>query len=542
MDDLAAVCERIASYTSRLKKVSLLAAYLRPLGDDDLARAVRFLCCGPVAGVDRRGLAVGHATLRDAMLAVSGWDPYIAGLCYREVGDGGEAISLLLTGKTAVDPFTLAEAEQAYMRLAAARKTALKIAILEDCFKRYRPKTLKYFVKVITGDLRIGLQEKMVEEAVAAATGVPHKAVREANNRAGNLAKVAVAARRETLHEIEAALFHPMDFMLAKPLDAVAELADPENWMVEDKYDGIRAQAHLANGRAVLYTRGLEDVTHSYPELAAALAGLPGSAVIDGEVLAWKSGRPLAFTLLQQRLARKKVSPDLLADIPVAFMAYDLLYRDGRLLLDEPIEARRGQLEELMAGRDMPLLLSPLLAAGTTADIDRLFSEARGRWNEGLLLKRRGSVYEAGRRSGAWLKVKRPFATLDVVVTAAEQGHGRRATMLSDYTFAVKAGDRFLNVGKAYSGLTDDEIRELTRLFRSLSTERYGRVLLVRPEVVLEVAFDGIQKSARHKSGFALRFPRIVAWRRDKRPEECDTLERVEQLYEASLREGTIPA
>ncbi len=228
----------------------------------------------------------------------------------------------------------------------------------------------------------------------------------------------------------------------------------------------------------------------------------------------------------------------MMAEAPVAFMAYDILYRDGDLLLDRGIEERREILEETFAGLGPPLLVSPQYSAAAIEDVDRLFGEARSSANEGLVLKRRQSVYEPGRRSGTWYKVKRPYATLDVVITAAEQGHGKRATVLSDYTFAVKSGDRFLNVGKAYSGLTDVEIRELTRLLRAAALERYGRVLLVRPEIVLEVAFDGIQKSPRHKSGYALRFPRIVRRREDKKPEECDTLDRVRELYEASLAAG----
>jgi DNA ligase-1 len=276
-------------------------------------------------------------------------------------------------------------------------------------------------------------------------------------------------------------------------------------------------------------------VTSSYPELTAAIRFLPQSLILDGEILAWKDGRALNFTVLQQRLARKKLTDVYLREIPVVFMAYDILYRNGELLLDRTLEQRRALLEETFAGRQTPLLLSPQQLLGSLDAIDQRFAEARERGNEGLLLKRAGSVYEPGRRTGQWVKVKRPYATLDVVITAAEQGHGRRATMLSDYTFAVRAGDRYLNIGKAYSGLTDDEIRELTRLLRAAATERYGRVTLVRPEVVLEVAFDGIQKSPRHKSGFALRFPRILRWRKDKRPDQVDDLDRVVQLYESSL-------
>ena len=221
--------------------------------------------------------------------------------------------------------------------------------------------------------------------------------------------------------------------------------------------------------------------------------------------------------------------------MPLAFIAYDLLLEGNQMLVDLPIEERRARLERIFGGRVGRLKISERMTAASIGEIDDLFLNARTRGNEGLLLKRKGSIYESGKRSDAWYKVKRPYATLDVAVTAAEVGHGKRATMLSDYTFGVKAGDGFVNVGKAYSGLTDEEIRELTRIFRSLAIDKFGRVTLVRPEVVLEVAFDGVQKSARHKSGYALRFPRILQWRKDKRPEECDTLERVAELYEASL-------
>jgi len=376
------------------------------------------------------------------------------------------------------------------------------------------------------------LQEKMLEEAVAEAAGTSPARVRQAIHRTGDLAETALAARRGQLEQISPHLFRPVDFMLARPIASAAEVPDPAGWLIEDKYDGIRAQAHVADGRAALFSRGFAEVTAAFPELVAALERLPGSAILDGEIVAWREGRVLPFSVLQQRLARKEVPLFLPLETPVAFIAYDLLLRDGRDLLDEPIEARRAELERLLATGGEPLLIAPQFTATSQEELNRLFDEARARGNEGLVLKRRGSRYEAGRRGGAWLKWKQPLATLDVVITAAEQGHGKRATVLSDYTFAVRAGDRFVNVGKAYSGLTDEEIRELTERLRELAVARAGPVLLVRPEIVLEVAFNGVQKSARHESGFALRFPRIVRWRRDKRPDQIDDLDHVREIYE----------
>lgn len=531
MNALAACAEAVAAAPGRNEKIARVAAYLATLSDEDLARAVLYLSGRAFPASDRRKLSVGHATLREALVQVTGWDLEMIATCYREVGDTGETVALLVRRHTAGAEMTLAQAETLYHELEHARRTTQKVDLLANAFRTFDWLALKYFVKGITGNLRIGLQEKMVEEALAAATGLAGEAVRAANNRSGDLARVARAARSGTIGDIEAVLFHPLEFMLAKPLDAAEDLADPGEWWVEDKYDGIRAQAHIDAGRVRLFTRGLEETTAAFPEVILELAPLAGPLVLDGEILAWRDGRALAFSVLQQRIARKQVSARTMAAVPVIFLAYDLLLWAGQLQFAVPVEERRRRLEDLGLRH-----LAPQLRLQSHAEIEERFLAARDRGNEGLILKRAASLYESGKRGGNWLKVKRPYATLDVVVTAAEQGHGRRASVLSDLTFAVRSGDRFLNVGKAYSGLTDEEIRQLTALFRTATLERYGRVSLLRPEVVLEVAFDGVQKSPRHKSGYALRFPRIVRWRQDKRPVDCDTLERVGELYEASLR------
>ncbi len=547
MDRLAEVCEQIASHGSKLKKIALLADYLRQLEDRDYVLAVQFLHAGPSAdgapnlhlfnAEEKTKLSVGGSVLREALSSVVEWDRETLRVCYGEVGDTGETIGLLMRNKSAGEPLTLDHADSLYQELFRARTAARKRELLAAAFRRYRPLTLKYWVKIITRGLRIGLMGRMVEEAVALSCGVPNTAVREANNRLGDLAQVALAARKGTLAEIAARLFHPMDFMLAKPLERLEDLASPADWIIEDKYDGIRSQVHFDIGRVEIYSRGMEEVTQAFPEIGNAFKQLPGNGVIDGEILGWREGRALNFNLLQQRIARKNVRPDLLSEVPAVFMAYDVLLLDGSLLLGEAFEERRHRLESLLSNRaQSTLLLSRQYQAASCEDIDILFKNARERGNEGLLLKRRGSAYEPGKRSGAWQKLKRPYGTLDVVVTSAEQGSGRRAIFFSDYTFAVRSGGSFLNVGKAYSGLTDAEVKELTKVLRAASTDRFGPTMLVRPAVVLEVAFDGVQKSARHKSGYALRFPRILRWRRDKKPEDCDDLSRVEELYQASIQ------
>ena len=546
MDQLAAVCEEIANNGSRLRKVALLADYLRGLDDEDLSLAVQFLSAGPVAEdagnsslfekEEKSRLSIGHSILRDALQMATGWDNEILSVCHAEAGDMGETTGLLLQHIPGQQPLTLQAANGIYQQLFRARLTARKREILAAAYRAYKPLTIKYFVKVITRGLRIGLMAKQVEEAVAAACNVSIDAVRDANNRLGDLARVALAARHGELSKIEARLFHPMDFMLAKPLDRLEDLPEPSQWIVEDKYDGIRSQVHFDSGHVRIYSRGMEEVTHVFPEVVRAFEQFSGSGLIDGEILAWRDGRALNFNVLQQRLARKNVRAALLAEIPVAFMAYDLLLHNGQTFFDSPLEERRRLLCEVLESQPMPLMLSPQQEAGTYEKIDRLFLQAREHGNEGLLLKEKSSRYEPGKRSGAWLKLKRAYGTLDVVITAAQQGSGRRATVFSDYTFAVRSGEKFVSVGKAYSGLTDAEVKELTKVLRAASTDRFGPVMVVRPQVVLEVAFDGIQKSSRHKSGYALRFPRILRWRHDKKPEECDDLARVEALYRASLQ------
>jgi DNA ligase 1 len=337
-------------------------------------------------------------------------------------------------------------------------------------------------------------------------------------------------------------LFHPIKFMLATPAADLTDIARtmPEEFLVEDKFDGIRAQAHVANGRVAIYSRTMDEITHRFPELVEPLRSLKTEAIIDGEIVPANDESILPFSELQKRLGRKTVGTQLLVAVPVVLIAYDLLYADSKILIDEPLAERRRVLEELVPGGG-PVRLSEGKLFKEAGLLDDEFDRARARGNEGLMIKSPHSSYKPGRRGREWLKLKRAIATLDVAVTAVEVGHGKRRHLLSDYTFAVRRSneeDELLNIGKAYSGLTDQELMELTEWFKAHTVQEFGhgRVRIVEPSIVIEVTFDRVQPSKRHKSGYALRFPRILRLRPDKTTQDIDTLETVKRLVEDTER------
>ena len=529
---LADTLEGVASSRGKLAKIDRLAGALRGLEESELVPAARFLAGSPFAEWEETVTSAGWSTVAKAASAATGWDLETIGASARAIGDLGEAIGLLLPETSSGPPLEIREVDALFRRLAGLRKAAEKQALLEELLRRAAPVEAKYLLKTLSGGLRVGADVTTVEEAVAEAFGADREAVARARRDSGDIGETARAARDERLGEIRFRLFHPIGFMLAAPIEEADELG-PElpEFAVEDKFDGIRAHAHKSEARAALFSRTLDEVTAQFPEVAAALARLPGSFLLDGEIVAWDRNRdrPESFFQLQKRLGRRAPSAELQAEIPAVFVAYDCLVEGSDALFETPWVERRRRLESLAPPGE--LRLSAVSRAETPEELERLFDAARGRGNEGLVLKRRDSPYQAGKRGRLWRKWKKAAATLDVVVTAVEQGHGKRAGMLSDYTFAVRDGDRFVNIGKAYSGLTDEEIRDLGKRFRAITIGRYGPVRAVSPEVVLEVSFDTLQKSARHKSGFAMRFPRIVRLRPDKRPEDATTLDEVRELY-----------
>ena len=546
LENFARTAEAVAATTKKLEKAALLGEYFAQLGDEDLARAARYFAGQQFALSDARTTNVGGSTLSEALCASTGVELDSLGPRYARWGDGGDvAFEVFCEAKPDNQPsLTLRETESLLARLSATRGKKAKTELLTEVFSQATPLEAKYLVKLLSGDLRIGLREGLVEDAVARAFKQPLAAVSLANMLRGDIGEAAVRARAGALQDVEMRLFHPLKSMLATPASNLADITRtmPGEFFVEDKFDGIRAQAHVQQGRVALYSRTLDEISTRFPELLAPLAELSTDVIMDGEIITARGEEILPFSDLQKRLGRKTVSEDLLKSTPAVFVVWDLLYAAGRVLINDPLETRRARLEEVVrtacgSGRLNlgTVRLSQAKRFHDAATLDYEFDAARARGNEGLMIKDPASFYKPGRRGREWLKLKKALATLDVVVTTVELGHGKRHKVLSDYTFAVRRSEtdgELLNIGKAYSGLTDVEIAEMTEWFRAHTIQEFahGRVRVVEPKIVLEVTFDRVQLSKRHKGGYALRFPRIVRLRPDKTVEEIDTLERVRGL------------
>jgi DNA ligase-1 len=548
--------DAIRATTKRLEKSAVLEAYFPTLDDAALPAAARFFSGIVFPRHDMRVTQVGGSLVAAALAAVAGADPGAMHARTVAIGDLGDTARALLeeAGRGAPSGRTLAEMEAAFAELAATAGSIAKRALVERLLAPLGAREAQYAVKLLlgSGELRIGLKEAQVEEALARAFGHPLAAVRRANLLRGDVGEVAVLTRAGALATASLALFHPIGFMLAQPLATAEEIAAalPAPFAVEDKYDGIRAQAHVGRDehtgapRVALFSRTLDEITRGYPEVVEALAALAGGAagregldgvVLDGELLAYDPADPARarpFKDLQRRLGRKTLSAAMLAEVPVQLVVYDVVAARGVLVVDESYAERRARLERV-PWPGTALRLTPVRSLSTAAEVDAAFDAARAAGNEGVIAKDFAAAYTPGRRGKAWIKLKKATETLDVVITGAEWGHGRRAKVLSDYTFAVRASESdptLLNVGKAYNGLTDLEIAALTERLQALTVQRFGRFQQVRPEVVLEVTFDAVQASGRHKAGYALRFPRILRVRDDKPAAEVDTLERVRAL------------
>jgi DNA ligase-1 len=569
MRQLSEICEAIAATTKKLQKTAIVAGFLRSRSTGEAAVSAVFLSGRAFPAWEEATLQVGGSLLWRVVAELSGKNEAALTAAYRRHGDLGAVAGEVLEQRPGQGVGVL-EVERIFREIARVRGPAAKTALVRDLLTRVTPLEAKYIVKIITGDLRIGLKESLVEEAIAKAYGNASvgalQQVQRANMLLGDIGETLQLAVEGRLAEAKMRMFHPLGFMLASPVASAEEglsyFAEAAvGAAVEDKYDGIRAQAHVSDGEVKFFSRTRDEITESFPELPDALAALPQDAILDGEIVAWEYAENQArpFSVLQQRLGRKKVSDKMLREIPVAYLAFDVLYAGGELLIDRPLRERARLLDELLDRKNLQhrgtrgkagdqsrlafddeeqlaahVIRAPVFRATSPEELEELFAAAQARGNEGLMIKDLNSAYLPGKRGKSWLKMKRELATLDVVVTAVEYGHGKRVGVLSDYTFAVWDANKgkLVNIGKAYSGLTDVEIAEMTQWFLDHTIEDQGFRRTVEPKIVLEVAFNNLMRSERHESGYALRFPRIARLRPDKTADEADGIERVREIYE----------
>lgn len=514
-------------------KIAAMRAYFDAAPPADAAWAVYFL-----SGRRPKRL-LSALLLRRWAAELAGLPEWLQEEAYHAVGDSAETAALLLPDAGRASDRPLHEwVEGIVLSLRDLDEAAQRAAVVEAWAQLDEPQRY-VFNKLITGGFRVGVSQRLLVRALAETAALPEAAVAH-----------RLMGTWEPTPDFYAALVHPDEvsgedasrpypFFLAYPLeDDPATLGDLSAWQVEWKWDGIRAQLIRRGGQTFLWSRGEELVTDRYPEVVDAAASLP-DCVIDGELLAWdfSAGRPLPFARLQQRIGRKNLTRNLLAETPVVLLAYDLLEWQGEDWRERPLDERRAQLERVLGAADSEWLpVSQIVHAASWEDLAALRESSRERAVEGFMLKRRASPYRVGRRRGDWWKWKIEPYSVDAVLIYAQRGSGRRASLYTDYTFALWSGEgedrELVPFAKAYSGLTDAEIREVDRFVRANTADRFGPVRSVRPELVMEIAFEAIQASARHKSGVAVRFPRILRWRRDKGIAEADTLDALRRLID----------
>jgi DNA ligase 1 len=527
----AALYDAIDTTTATNEKVAAVAAYLRAAPPDDAAWAVSFL-------IGRRpSRLVKSGDLRRWAAAAADVPDWLFEECYAQAGDLSETITLLAPRATRtldVPDRLTTWVTQVILPLAGA-ESAHQEQVLREAWDTLDGIARFVFNKLITGAFRVGVSHGLVVRALAEVSGVDADAIshRLMGQWTPSAEWFATLVHPETS---DADWSRPYPFCLAHPLDAApASLGDVTDWQAEWKWDGIRAQVIVRRGRVMIWSRGEELLAGRFPEIEMAAGFLPDGTVLDGEILAWGDDAPRSFQDLQTRINRKTVSAKLLRDLPCRLLVYDVLEQAGADMRSSPLAERRVHVESLVAAlpTGAAIGVSPMVPATTWDDLVTAREAARAQRAEGLMLKRRASVYGVGRKVGDWWKWKVVPYTVDAVLVYAQAGHGRRAGLFTDYTFAVWDGDALVPFSKAYSGLTDAEIRSVDRFVRQHTLETFGPVRTVTPELVFEIAFEGMQLSTRHKSGIAVRFPRISRWRTDKTAREADTLTTIRAMLRA---------
>lgn len=525
MKAFAYLFTRLDQTTKTSVKVEALKEYFQKAPDDDKVWAIALL------SHRRPKRPVNTTMLKEWATELARLPWWLFEESYHIVGDLAETITLVLPEVEMADDAPLNYWINYLQEMAQVSDKEKKQMIVKAWQQLPRQERF-VFNKLITGSFRIGVSQKLMVRALSAHSGVKEEKL--AHRLMGNWVPGEVTYEQLVLHkDSDEDLSRPYPFYLCYALDvAHAALGKPDQWLAERKWDGIRGQVIVRDGHLYVWSRGEELVTDKYPEYEILREALPDGTVLDGEILPWKNGQPLSFNALQTRIGRKNVTPKILSEAPIAFMAYDLLEWEGHDWREQPMVVRRKKLEELVqkAKTDDVLIISPKVEFQSWEQLAEERAKSREYSSEGIMLKKLNSEYKSGRRRGDWWKWKVDPLTIDAVMIYAMRGHGRRANLYTDYTFAVWDADELVPVAKAYSGLTDDELREVDRFVKKNTVERFGPVRSISPELVFEIAFEGINRSTRHKSGVALRFPRINRWRRDKPAEEADTIENVHQL------------
>ncbi|WP_254509745.1 ATP-dependent DNA ligase [Anatilimnocola floriformis] len=527
MQRFAECYRRLDETTKTNRKIAAMREYFAAAAPADAAWAVFFLCGQkPKRLILIRNLAQWATELAE----IPEW---LFLECYEAVGDLAETIALLLPPPSNPAPRPLHEWMENVLLPLAKMPEVEQREVLRRAWSELAPEERFVFNKLVTGSFRVGVSQGLVVRALAEVAGLSPAVI--AHRLMGTWQPTAAFFQQLLAPDTGAAdRSRPYPFCLAHPLQIdPQELGPVENWSAEWKWDGIRAQLIRRGGETYLWSRGEEPILERFPEIEAAAAALPEGTVLDGEILAWRDD-VLPFAELQKRIGRKTVGKKLLTDVPVRLVVFDLLEEGNVDLRSQPFQERRARLDALLpSGKSKVFMPSPIIIASGWDELARLRESSRTRQVEGLMLKRLDSPYEVGRVTGSWWKWKIEPYSCDAVLIYAQRGSGRRASLYTDYTFAAWQDGQLVPFAKAYSGLSDEEIREVDRFVRQNTIEKFGPVRSVKPELVFELAFEGIQVSSRHKSGLAVRFPRIARWRRDKQPADADTLEMIRGLLKA---------
>src|SRR5215211_6967500 len=561
-------CEKIRSTTKKNEKIDIISNYITNLDETSLSIAVLFLSGRAFPIGLTRTLNIGFSTIMESLSEIAMLDIKDIQNIHLKHGDIGAMAEYAVSKKHIISLFdqqekiSLSYVYHQFKKIAnisGSGSNKNKKNILKGLIIACSPLESKYLIKIITGEMRIGSVEGLMEIALSRAFDRELQYIREAMLISGDISQVAVLAKKNILHNAIMRPFVPVSFMLADVMFSAEEIINYYNkpLICEYKYDGIRLQMHKFDNKVRLFSRNLVDITYAFPELVkAATESTIGTTdttihnqvvdfILDGELIAFKNDRPLHFQELQKRLRRKNVTDDITTEIPIYYIVYDIMYFKDNQVLKKSLLDRKNILSTVSFKK--PIINSSYKISDSIEQVIELFNESKDIGHEGLVIKDPLSQYHPGKRGRYWMKLKKELDTIDAVIVIAEYGHGKRAGVLSDYTFAVideesnnnynndnnfyEKNSRLKTIGKAYSGLTDKEIDEMTKKLREITLEDKGNIIRVKPEIVLEVAFDTIQKSDRHNSGFALRFPRIKNIRIDKGIKDIDTLEKVKQIY-----------